>query len=159
MTYIDRIGGRSKTLHHISIRNNRAFPVISYYERIDSIMTELKQFGIILLILWVGQTIQRIFGLALPGNVLGMLFLLILLTTGTLKLKHVEKITNVLLGHLSFLFVPSIVGVMTVTYLIKGNVTKIFFIILVSFIVVMITAGGTVQWMQEKKKQTGGEDI
>jgi holin-like protein len=122
-------------------------------------MTELKQFGIILLILWVGQTIQRIFGLALPGNVLGMLFLLILLTTGVLKLKQVEKITDVLLGHLSFLFVPSIVGVMTVAYLFEGNVTKIFVIVFISLVVVMITAGRTVQWMLEKKKQIGGEEI
>lgn len=111
------------------------------------------------MILWVGQTIQRIFGLALPGNVLGMLFLLILLNTGILKLKQVEKITDVLLGHLSFLFVPSIVGVMTVAYLFEGNVTKIFVIIFISLVVVMITAGRTVQWMLEKMKHTGGEEI
>lgn len=121
-------------------------------------MKELKQFGIVLLILWSGQTIQGIFGLALPGNVLGMLILLILLVLGVLKLKHIERITEVLLGHLSFLFVPSIVGVMTVAYLFKGNVIKIFSVVFISLIVVMVTAGRTVQWMLERKKSTGGEE-
>lgn len=122
-------------------------------------MTELKQLGIILLLLWIGQTLQGLFGLALPGNVLGMLLLLILLVSGVLKLNHVEKVTEVLLGHLSFLFVPSIVGVMTVAYLFKGNVVKIFIIIFVSLIVVMVTSGRTVQWMLQRKDKKGGDQI
>ncbi len=122
-------------------------------------MTELKQLGIILMLLWVGQTVQGMFGLALPGNVLGMLVLLILLVTGLLKLKHVERVTEVLLGHLSFLFVPSIVGVMTVAYLFKGNVIKIFIIVFVSLIVVMVTAGRTVQWMLQRKNKKRGDQL
>lgn len=122
-------------------------------------MTELKQLGIILLLLWIGQTLQGLFGLALPGNVLGMMLLLILLVTGVLKLENVERVTEVLLGHLSFLFVPSIVGVMTVAYLFKGNVIKIFIIIFVSLIVVMVTSGRTVQWMLQRKEKKGGDRI
>lgn len=122
-------------------------------------MIELKQLGIILLLLWIGQTLQKMYGLALPGNVLGMLLLLILLVTGVLKLKHVERVTEVLLGHLSFLFVPSIVGVMTVAYLFKGNVIKIFVIIFVSLIVVMVTSGRTVQWMLQRKNKKGGDQL
>lgn len=122
-------------------------------------MTELKQLGIILMLLWVGQTVQGMFGLALPGNVLGMLFLLILLVTGLLKLKHVERVTEVLLGHLSFLFVPSIVGVMTVAYLFKGNVIKIFIIVFLSLIVVMVTSGRTVQWMLQRKNRKRGDQL
>jgi holin-like protein len=122
-------------------------------------MTELKQLGIILMLLWVGQTVQGMFGLALPGNVLGMLLLLILLVTGLLKLKHVERVTEVLLGHLSFLFVPSIVGVMTVAYLFKGNVIKIFIIVFLSLIVVMVTSGRTVQWMLQRKNRKRGDQL
>ena len=119
-------------------------------------MTELKQLGIILLLLWIGQTVQGIFGLTLPGNVLGMLLLLVLLVIGLLKLNQVEKITDVLLGHLSFLFVPSIVGLMTVAYLFKGNLIKIFIIVFVSIIIVMAVSGRTVQWMLERNKTEGG---
>jgi holin-like protein len=122
-------------------------------------MTELKQLGVILLLLWTGQTAQGILGLTLPGNVLGMMLLLIFLVTGVLKLKHVEKITDVLLAHLSFLFVPSIVGVMTVAYLFKGNVIKIFVIVFISLIIVMATAGWTVQLMLKKRETKGGEQI
>lgn len=122
-------------------------------------MTELKQLGIILMLLWVGQTVQGMFGLALPGNVLGMLLLLILLVTGLLKLKHVERVTEVLLRHLSFLFVPSIVGVMTVAYLFKGNVIKIFIIVFLSLIVVMVTSGRTVQWMLQRKNRKRGDQL
>jgi holin-like protein len=108
-------------------------------------MTALKQLGLILLILWTGQTIQRVFDLSLPGNVLGMLILLLLLLTGILPLKLVEKISDVLLAHLTFLFLPTGVAVMKVAHLLSGNILKLIIVLFVSWFVVLITTGLTVQ--------------
>ena len=114
-------------------------------------MTALKQLGLILLILWTGQTIQSFFGLSLPGNVLGMIILLFLLMTGILPLKLVEKAANVLLAHLTFLFLPSIVGVITVAHLLGENLVLILLVLGVALVVVMVTTGLTVQWILKRK--------
>ncbi|MDY0235169.1 MAG: CidA/LrgA family protein [Gudongella sp.] len=116
-------------------------------------METLKQLGIILLILWIGNFIQNIFSLALPGNVLGMIILLILLTTNILKLNSIERISETLLNHLTFLFIPTSVGIMTVLYLLKGNVISLLIIVYISLFVVMITTGLTVQFMINLKNK------
>lgn len=110
-------------------------------------MKALKQLGLLLLILWIGQTIQAVFGLSLPGNVLGMMILLLLLLTGIIPLKLVEKASDVLLTHLTFFFIPTGVAVMTVAYLFEGNILRLFIIAIVGMLVVMATTGLTVQWI------------
>ena len=114
-------------------------------------METLKQLGIILLILWVGNLIQSFFALALPGNVLGMIILLLLLISNILKLNAIEKISTTLLDHLTFLFIPSAVGIITVLYLFKGNIISLLLIVFISFFVIMITTGLTVQFMIKLK--------
>ncbi|WP_409226761.1 CidA/LrgA family protein [Gudongella sp. SC589] len=119
-------------------------------------MTALKQLGLILLILWAGQTIQRVFGLSLPGNVLGMLLLLLLLLTGILPLKLVERISDVLLAHLTFLFLPTVVGIITVAHLLGDNLVWLLLILGVSLVVVMVTTGLTVQWLVRRRERKEG---
>lgn len=110
-------------------------------------METLKQLGIILLILWIGNLIQSIFRLALPGNVIGMIILLVLLNSNILKLSAIEKISTTLLNHLTFLFIPTAVGIVTVLYLLKGNIVSLLAIVFISFFVVVIVTGFTVQFM------------
>ena len=120
-------------------------------------MGTLKQLGIILLILWVGNLIQAIFELALPGNVIGMIILLILLTSNILKLDAIEKISVTLLNHLTFLFIPTAVGIITVLYLLKGNVASLLLVVFISFFVVIVVTGLTVQFMIDLKNKKRGE--
>ena len=114
-------------------------------------METLKQLGIILSILWIGNFIQSIFTLALPGNVIGMIILLLLFISNILKLNAIEKISTTLLDHLTFLFIPSAVGIITVLYLFKGNIISLLLIVFISFFVIMITTGLTVQFMIKLK--------
>ena len=120
-------------------------------------MRTLKQLGIILLILWVGDVIQSIFKLALPGNVIGMIILFILLTSNVLKLNAIEKISETLLNHLTFLFIPTAVGIVTVLYLLKGNVASLLVVVFISFFVVIVVTGLTVQFMIGLKNNKRGE--
>ncbi len=93
------------------------------------------------------------FGLSLPGNVLGMMILLFLLMTGILPLKLVEKAADVLLAHLTFLFLPTIVGVLTVAHLLGENLVLLLLILGVGIVVVMVTTGLTVQWILRSKER------
>lgn len=118
-------------------------------------MKNLKQFGLILFILWIGNLLQGVFDLALPGNVIGMMILLVLLSSKILKLKSVENISSVLLDHLSFLFIPTAVGIITVLYLLEGNIAKLLFIVFISFFVVMIVTGLTIESLIRLKNKKG----
>lgn len=121
-------------------------------------MKALKQLGLILLILWVGQTIQVVWELSLPGNILGMIMLLLLLLTGIVPLKSVEKASDVLLSHLTFFFIPTGVGVMTVAYLFKGNIVPLIIILIAGMLVVMATTGLTVQLIIRRNAKKEGRE-
>lgn len=108
-------------------------------------MKELKQLGIILSILFLGQIIQKMFHLIIPGTVIGMIILLILLLCNIIKLKWIENVSNILLGHLLFLFIPGGVGIIRSLDMFKGNVLSLLFILIITTIIVTVVTGLTVQ--------------
>ncbi len=120
-------------------------------------MKTLKQLGIILLILWIGNLLQEIFSLSLPGNVIGMIILLVLLLSNILKLDAIEKISTTLLDHLTFLFIPAAVGIITVLHLFIGNIILLLVIFYISFFIIMVTTGLTVQYMINFKNNKRGD--
>ena len=73
-------------------------------------MTSLRGFAVLLLCQTLGELGARGFGLPLPGPVLGMLLLLVALAWPALR-APVQAAAEVLLAHLSLLFVPIGVGV------------------------------------------------
>jgi holin-like protein len=118
----------------------------------------LRQLGIVLLILSIGQIIQSKFNLFVPGTILGMIILLVLLLLKVIKLKWVESITNVLLDNISIFFVPANVGVMVYLSQIKDVWAKLLLIAIISTIVVMGVTGAVIQYidkLMDKSKKEG----
>jgi holin-like protein len=64
-----------------------------------------------LVCLWAGEWLARVAPLGLTGSVAGMLLLLVSLQWAALR-EPVAAAATVLLGHLSFLFIPISVGLM-----------------------------------------------
>ncbi|ERI95590.1 LrgA family protein [Clostridiales bacterium oral taxon 876 str. F0540] len=114
-------------------------------------MKFLRQFAIILVICFAGEALHRFLRLPIPGSVIGMILLLLGLTSGIIKLKHIEETSDFLLNHLAFFFVPAGVGIISSLDVMKGNWIPIFTIILISTIVVMVTTGITVQLLKGGK--------
>lgn len=113
-------------------------------------MKLLRQSCLILAICFIGEVLNKIFNLPIPGNVLGMIILLILLSTGVVKLEKIEEISNFLLEHLAFFFIPAGVGLISCFGLIKGNLIGIIFITLISTIIIMAVTGLTVQLLKKR---------
>ena len=108
-------------------------------------MKELKQLGIILFILFIGQIIQKTFNLIFPGTVIGMIILLILLLCNIIKINWIEDISNILLAHLVFLFIPGGVGIIKSLDMFKGNILSLLIILILTTIIVIVVTGLTVQ--------------
>ena len=108
-------------------------------------MKLLRQFAIIIVICFLGEILNRFLGIPIPGNVLGMIILLAGLVTKVIKLSYIEDISEFLLKHLAFFFVPAGVGIISSLDILKGNWISILAIVFISTVLVTAATGITVQ--------------
>jgi holin-like protein len=108
-------------------------------------MKYLRQLAIILVICFAGEALNRLLNIPIPGNVMGMIILLISLLTGFIKIEAIEDVTEFLLKHLAFFFVPAGVGVISSMDILAENFLPMLAVILLSAIVVIVVTGITVQ--------------
>lgn len=108
-------------------------------------MKLLRQASIILGTYFLGELLQKSFNLPVPGSVIGMLILLGSLYTGLIKLDMIEEISDFLLDHLAFFFIPAGVGLISSFSLLRGNWFAIITVSLISTIIVLVATGVIVQ--------------
>jgi holin-like protein len=81
-------------------------------------MTALRGLAILLVLQAIGEGLRHAFALPMPGPVIGLLLLLPALRFAGLR-EPISAAAELLLGHLSLLFVPVGVGVITHLQLLK----------------------------------------
>lgn len=109
----------------------------------------LKQFSIILGIYFLGELLQKTFGLPVPGNVIGMLLLFFGLSAGVIKLEMIDKISEFLLDNLAFFFLPAGVSLITCFTVLEGKWTAILEISVLSTVVILAVTGLTVEFVKK----------
>ncbi|MDY0388685.1 MAG: CidA/LrgA family protein [Methanolobus sp.] len=114
-------------------------------------MRYVIQFAIILAICFMGDLLQTYFNLPIPENILGMVFLLFFLMTGIIKLSMIEDVSNFMLKHLSFFFIPAAVGLITCFSILEGKWLVLMFISVVSTFIVAAVTGATVQILMKRR--------
>ena len=119
----------------------------------------LRSFFIILLYQLVGETIQKFFNIIIPGPVIGLVLLLItfifikkIKDKKVLQIKKdVIKTGNIIVSHLSLLFIPIGVGVvMHISYL-GENLFQVFAVIVIG---TLLTVAFTAKIMELLNKIT-----
>lgn len=90
-----------------------------------------------------------LFNLPIPGTVLGLILLFLALSFGIVKIEMIEDICDILVAHMSFLFIPAGVGLMTSFDMLKGKVAAFSVIILISTIVVWIVTAYVVKFLRK----------
>jgi holin-like protein len=100
---------------------------------------------------FAGELLSRLFGLPIPGNVIGMALLLLGLAFGLVKEEAIREAAELLLRYLALFFVPAGVGVMLYFDLIGREWLPIVVGTLVSTFVVMAVTGWVEQWLGAKK--------
>lgn len=115
-------------------------------------MKLLREAMIIIAIYFLGELLSKSLIKVIPGNIIGMLILLIMLSTKVIKLEAIETVSKFLLEHLAFFFIPAGVGLLTAIELIKGNTIKLLFICIISTIIVMGITGIVVQVLINRKE-------
>jgi holin-like protein len=107
---------------------------------------------IILGIYLLGELVSKWFNLPIPGNILGMIILFILLYTKIVKVENISTVTNFLLDHLAFFFIPAGVGLMTSLGIIKSTWWQLLLVCLVTTIIIIVVTGTIVQIISKRTK-------
>lgn len=111
-------------------------------------MKYLRQFMIILLIYFIGDMLQIMLNIPIPGTVLALIILFITLCSGVIKVNMIEEISDFLLSHMSFLFVPAGVGLMTSMRILSGKWLAFIFVLVISTALVFIVTAYTVKLLR-----------
>ena len=115
-------------------------------------MRVFLQLALILGICYAGDLIHDYTGIPVPGNILGMLILLLLLCLKVVKLDQIREVSDFFLKRLSFFFLPPAIGLMLVGDDVKSQWPLLLFLCIVITIVTMVTTGWTVQLLSKKNK-------
>ncbi|AIF44824.1 CidA/LrgA family protein [Virgibacillus sp. SK37] len=105
------------------------------------------QIGLLSLLYLVGNWVQSVFNLVVPGSVIGMLLLFLLLTTGVFKISWIEAGATLIINNLAFFFIPVTVGVLEYYGVFAGKGFLLVGITLGSTILVMTCGGLISQWL------------
>lgn len=108
-------------------------------------MRFIRQLAIILIFSFLGELISRTLSLPIPGNVLGMVFLVICLCTGIIKVEAVDEVSDFLLEYLPFFFVPAGVGLISSVAEIKTTWPFLLIMVVISTLIAMTVTGLIVQ--------------
>ncbi len=96
-------------------------------------------------------------GFPLPGTVTGMVFMLILLLSGAVKLNKIKHAAGFFLTFLPMFFVPLIVNLLKEGNLLREYGIKLLIVIMTSTVITMLAAGLTAKLMLNlnKKRKSG----
>ena len=115
----------------------------------------IKTLLILLAYQLVGEILAKLFGLPIPGPVVGMLLLFITLLIKRSVPATLKETSQNLSRHLSLLFVPAGVGIMVHFGLIKSEWPAILFTLVVSTIITLLLTAGTMLVMLNARHNFG----
>lgn len=115
-------------------------------------MKLFKEALIILIIYLLGEFLSSFFKLPVPGNIIGMIILFLMLCFNVIKIDNISNVSNFLLDHLAFFFIPAGVGLMTSLNIIKSNWLQLLVVCLCTTIIIIASTGLIVQFVSKKSK-------
>lgn len=124
-------------------------------------MKLINQLGIISLFWILGEGISLILSsfINVPGAIIGMLLMALALTFGILKESQIKEAGDLLLGNISFFFVPVSVGIIAFNSLSGAMLAKIILIAVISTGVTMFVTMWTTNLLLGKRKERHDESI
>ncbi len=123
-------------------------------------MKYIRQFGIILLISFVGELLHQWLPLPIPASIYGIILLFLCLEWKVISLASVKEASSFLIEIMPIMFIPAAAGLMDSWMVIKTSWVSYGAITVISTVVVMAVSGRVVQAvmkMEKGKKKSGNE--
>ncbi len=116
-------------------------------------MKYIKEFGIILLVSFLGEILKYFLPLPIPASVYGLLIMLIALKTKKIRLESVQKTGKFMIEIMPMMFIPAAVELLNSWDLLKPILFPFMIITVVSTVAVMIFSGRVTQMVIEREKK------
>lgn len=119
-------------------------------------MSLLLEVAIIFAICILGEALAILLPIPIPGNIIGMMMLLIFLIFKWVKPTHIQNVSQFLLKNMAFFFIPAGVTIIKNDEHIRGQVVAILFVCIVSTIITFGVTGCVAQWVityQKNRKE------
>ncbi len=112
-------------------------------------MGKLYQFGLYILILFIGLFLKIVIPAPIPPAVYGMIILYLFLSLKIVKTKDIEPVTTRLLDIMPFLFVPAGVAMINEIGRLRGKILLILVTIFITTFLILFVTGHVVQLVQK----------
>lgn len=121
-------------------------------------MKYIRQFGIILVISFIGELLNFIIPLPIPASIYGIILLFLCLEFKIIPLGAIKDTGNFLIEIMPIMFIPAAVGLVTSWDIIRHSLIQYLVVITASTVIVMATAGRITQALIRRDEvQKGGE--
>lgn len=125
----------------VSLSADDARPQTTIGRGVGTALRFLRQALILCLLFGLGTALAQTFSLPLPGNLVGMLLLLLLLSVGIVRPAHVEDVAGLAVTHFNFFFIPIVVGLMAWTSLFATSGLGLGISLIGSAVIGLVAAG------------------
>ena len=115
------------------------------------------QICILYIFSFIGNAIQNLFQLAIPGSIIALILLFICLCLKIIPVKLIEQGAGFLLSILTLFFIPATVGIMNYPSLLSLRGVMFFIVILLSTVITIAIAGTTSQFFEKKAQKRKDE--
>ena len=110
-------------------------------------MKYLKQFGIILVLSFIGELLNHALPLPVPASIYGIILMFVCLKSGFLPLSEVEETGRFLIEIMPLMFIPAAVGLLEAWNIIHSVWIQYLIVTAVSTVSVMAVSGRATQYM------------
>ena len=121
-------------------------------------MKYIKQFGIILLITFIGEILHALLPIPVPAGIYGIVLLFVGLQTGVVPLADVKDASKFLIQIMPLMFIPAAVGLIDTWEILAPSWIQFLIVTLVTTVVVMAVSGLVTQAVIRARKRKAGEN-
>ncbi len=118
-------------------------------------MKLLEQFGIILTLTFIVETVKEIIPLPIPASIYGLLLMLVLLKLKILSIESVKDASKFLLETMPIMFIPAAVGLLNAWDVINALLIPLILVVSVTTVIVMAISGHITQFIIRSGKKKG----
>lgn len=104
-------------------------------------MKYIRQFGIILLITFIGEIMHELIPIPVPAGIYGIVLLFIGLKTGIVPLSEVKDVSKFLIQIMPLMFIPAAVGLIDTWEVLSPSWLQFVIVTVVTTVVVMAVSG------------------
>ncbi|MDM5430399.1 CidA/LrgA family holin-like protein [Bacillus mycoides] len=113
----------------------------------------LVQIAALYVFYMVGNWVQEMLNLPIPGSLIGMFLLLVLLSLKVLPVKWFDLGAETLVAIMPFLLIPPTLGLMNYGAFFMSKGISLFITVVASTFLIIIVAGHTGQYLANRKEK------